>query len=191
MSLSKRELRRFLLPDVSRVEMGDSGRQGDREAGKARRVEEAEKGLAGKRLDCLFSIMAYYIMDVKSALAETVRKSFGNCGLGPLRGCGRDAIFCGISSFAGLKEGRLRRTGGGGSVVLAGGIRVGVAPTALAVPLPHFPALPDWANFCRAYGAPENSPELKGSPAMEWVPPWEKGKMPAYAMSPLRPGRPR
>ncbi len=32
---------------------------------------------------------------------------------------------------------------------------------------------------------------LKGSPPMEWMPPWEKGKMPAYAMSPLRPGRPR
>lgn len=79
--------------------MEGSARQGDRDAGKAGRADEAEgveKRLPGLGLDCLLSTMLHYTMDVKSAPAGTLRKSFGDCWLEPFRGCSEDAIFAGF-----------------------------------------------------------------------------------------------
>jgi hypothetical protein len=89
--------------------MRDSGRQGDREVGKAKKSEDAreveeagdaDKSLSAMGLDCLLSIMPHYTMDVKSTAAGTLHKSFGSWWLEPLRGCGEDAIFAGFGPGA-------------------------------------------------------------------------------------------
>jgi len=64
---------------------------------------------SGTGLDCLLDNILHYTMNVKSGLAGDVPEVLWEVVIRALARVGRGCDFCGCSSFARLKEGRLRR----------------------------------------------------------------------------------